>query len=264
MKLKKPENPGFYYLKKVMIKPVIVHPEEQVNQVGKVFDAPLVTKGLTWLPFTQVLVWGIMSHLAGKRRPERTARQRLFSGAITMPVVLGSEWLHNLAHAAAASFVGKPVNCIRIVGGMPLLVYYDVNDLSVSPQQHIIRAIGGPLLNALVLPFAWLVKRFSAPDSIWRDVGEAAYGMNLFLSTVSMLPIPFIDGGPVLKWSLVAGGRTVEQAEQRVQKVNLGMGIAMAGGAVAARKRKPWLAGLSALFAVTAIAVGLGWVKEQG
>ena len=247
-----------------MIKPSVVRPGDEVHQVIKIFDAPLVTKGLSWFPYAQAICLGVMSYFAGKRRPGRTFKERVCVGMCTMPVVLGSEWLHNLAHAAAAWIVGKPVDCIRVVGGMPLLVYYDVNDLSVSPKQHMIRAIGGPLLNAILLPFAWLVKRFSPADSVWRDVGETAFAVNLFLSTMSLLPIPIIDGGPILKWSLVDKGRTVEEADQVVQKVNLGMGIGLAGGAVAAaKKQKWWVTVLAALFSFNALVVGLGWLKEQ-
>ena len=53
-----------------------------------------------------------------------------------MPIVLGSEWCHNLAHAAAARAIGKPVDAIRITWGMPLLVYYDINDKNVFWQNR--------------------------------------------------------------------------------------------------------------------------------
>jgi Zn-dependent protease len=247
-----------------MIKPAIVRPEDEVRQLGQAFGAPLIAKGWTWLPLAQIAAWGVMARLAGKRCPERSLLQRWLVGLLTMPVVLGSEWCHNLAHTAAAQYTGKPVDCIRVNFGMPLLVYYDINDPTVTPRQHITRALGGPVFNLLVLPFAWLLKRFSRPESVWRDVGNTAYATNLFLATVSLLPIPGIDGGPILKWSLVERGKTVEQADEAVKKVNLGLGAGLMGGAAgAAKKRKWWLAGFSAMLGFTALAVGLGWFKEQ-
>ena len=133
-----------------MIKPAVVDPKDEVTTVGRVFTTPLVVKGKTWFPVTQLIAWPIMAWVAKKRIPERTWLQSFRVGALTMPVVLGSEWCHNLAHAAAARIVGKPMDAIRITWGMPLVVYYDINDESVTPRQHIIRALGGPVLHNLV------------------------------------------------------------------------------------------------------------------
>ncbi len=142
-----------------MKKPSIVSPNEQVSEVGRVFDTPLVVKGQTWLPLTQLGAWGVLAWYAGKKKPERSWFERVGIGALTMPVVLGSEWCHNLAHAAAAYYTGKPMDAIRITWGMPLCVYYDINDASVSPRQHITRSLGGPIFNTIMLPitamFRW-------------------------------------------------------------------------------------------------------------
>ena len=44
--------------------PIAVHKKDLIH-VGKVFDAPLAVKGNSWLPLTQILLWGIMSWFAG-------------------------------------------------------------------------------------------------------------------------------------------------------------------------------------------------------
>ena len=62
-----------------------------------------------------------------------------------MTAILGSEWCHSLAHAAAARSIGKPMDALRIDWGMPLVVYYDVDNEKVAPREHIIRALGGPV-----------------------------------------------------------------------------------------------------------------------
>jgi hypothetical protein len=51
-----------------------------------------------------------------------------------------------------------------------------------------------------------------------------------------------IDGGPILKWSLVDKGRSLEEADETVKKVNLalGSGLGIAAGA-AMKKRRIWL-----------------------
>ena len=55
--------------------PKAVQPGEKVTQVGEVFGTPIVVKGLTWLPFTQLVVWGILAWAAGRDHPERSKQR---------------------------------------------------------------------------------------------------------------------------------------------------------------------------------------------
>jgi Zn-dependent protease len=216
------------------------------------------------LPLTQFAVWLIMAWLAGRGRAERSWVKRLGIGALTMTVILGSEWCHNLAHALAAQLVGKPMDALRVSWGMPMVVYYDVNDETVTPRQHILRALGGPLCNALILPFALLLLRFTRKGSAFGDVANAAVGMNLFLCTASLLPIPGIDGGPILKWALVERGSTPAEADETVISVNrvVGGGLGVAAG-IALKRQRRFLGSILAMFAALALGVGFGLIKEQ-
>jgi Zn-dependent protease len=248
---------------KSMIKPAVVLPTDEPAIVGTVFSTPLVTKGKTWFPLTQLITWPIMGWIAKKRLPQRSWLQSMGVGAITMPIVLGSEWCHNLAHAAAAYIVGKPMDAIRIAWGLPLLVYYDINDQYVTPRQHVVRALGGPLFNVLVIPVALYYRYHTDPQSVTRDMAIAALGTNAFLPTVGLLPIPGIDGGPILKWSLVDKGRTPKEADKIVRKVDgvLGILLALAGG-LSLKKRRWLVGGLLVQLAGIALSVALGIFKE--
>lgn len=247
-----------------MQKPAVVRPTDDVTTVGSLFGTPVVVKDLTWLPLTQLAVWFLMAWLAGRGRPDRLWRTRLVTGALTMTTILGSEWCHNLAHSAAAWLVGKPMDALRVTWGMPLVVYYDINDETVTPRQHIARALGGPAFNALLLPFALLFRRFAPKGTVPREVADAAAGMNLFLSTASLLPIPAIDGGPVLKWALVARGSTPEGADGTVKAVDrvLGGGLGVAAG-VAFKKRRRFLGAILAMLSLISLVYGFGLLKEQ-
>jgi Zn-dependent protease len=247
-----------------MQKPAVVSPADEIITVGSVFGTPVVVKGRTWLPLTQVAVWLIMAWHARRNHPERSWGKRLVTGALTMAAILGPEWCHNLAHAAAARIVGKPMDALRVTWGMPLVVYHDLNDETVTPRQHIARALGGPLFNALLLPLALLLRKLTQHGSIPRDVADAAAGMNLFLSTASLLPIPGIDGGPILKWALVARGSTPQEADEKVQAVDrvVGGGLGVAAD-LAFKKRRPFLAAILAMFSLLSLAVGFGLIKEQ-
>jgi Zn-dependent protease len=247
-----------------MIKPAFLIAEDQPTVVGQVFGTPVVVKGWTGLPVLELVAWIILSWVAGKKLPDLSWRKRLYTGAITTIVLLGSEWCHNLAHAATASRIGKPVDAIRIFFGTPLLIYYDINDQQVTPTQHITRALGGPIFNVVMIPFAWLASHYSQDGTLSRYIANFALGTNCFISMVSLLPIPGIDGGPILKWSLVEAGRSPAEADEVVKVVNLalGSGLSVAVGAAITKRRK-WTAVVCAAFAVTSLAIGLGLLKEQ-
>jgi Zn-dependent protease len=88
--------------------------------------------------------------------------------------------------------------------------------------------------------------------------------MNAFLCTASLLPIPGIDGGPILKWSLVAHGRKPDDADTIVQKVNGVLGIVLAvSGVTALRVGRRFLGVLLAQFAALAFSIRLGLIREQ-
>ncbi len=247
-----------------MIKPPFLDPEDRPTALGHVFGAPMVVKGWTCLPVIELVVWGILSWVAGCKRPDWSRKKRAAAGAATTIIMLGSEWCHNLAHAAVASRIGKPVDAIRIFWGTPLLIYVDINDQKVSPYQHILRSLGGPIFNALLIPVCWLTRQLTQEGTLGRYAADFAIGTNTFLSTVSLLPIPGIDGGPILKWSLVQRGYNPDKADEVVKGVNrvVGGGLGIAAG-VALKNQRKWLGLTIAAFAVTSLAIGFGLLKEQ-
>lgn len=237
---------------------------QTVTAVGRVFNTPVVVKARTWLPITQLGVGAIMTWLAGRRHPDWPCWKRVATGAFSMTAILGSEWCHNLAHAAAASLIGKPMDALRVIWGMPRVIYHDINDESVAPRQHIFRALGGPLCNASLFAVALGIKRFTQPDSAAREIADAAVGMNAFLCSVSLLPIPGIDGGPILKWSLVEHGHTPQAADEVVKSVNRVLGGLLGIAAGVELKKRRWLAGgFLGLLSVSSLLIGFDIVREQ-
>jgi Zn-dependent protease len=209
-------------------------------------------------------MWGVMSWVAGQRRPDRSVWQKVFVGLLTMPIAVGSEWCHNIAHAAAAWWVGKPMDAMRIAWGTPLVVYFDIEDPSVTPREHIIRALGGPLFNALALLPILIGRGLTRTTTLARELLDIALASNLFLLLVGMLPIPGIDGGPILKWSLVSRGRTPREADRVVRQVDGVLAVGLGAAASLAFKKKKHLVGsLLALLAVMSMVLSFGWIKEQ-
>ena len=237
--------------------------QEKITTIGTVFGVPLVVKGWSGLPFTPLAAWGLLAWLAGRRDPQRTLAERLSVGGLMTVATLGSEWCHNLSHAAAAQLSGQPMDALRVMFGMPLVIYYEPNDPTVTPRQHILRALGGPLFNTAGLLVSLLARARTAPGSAGREIAGAAAWMNGFIVVAGLTPCPGFDGGPILKWSLVEAGRTPAEARQIVKRAN---GVAAAGYAAASAaaftKWKGLLAGLLALLGGLALAVAVGWLKD--
>jgi len=181
-----------------------------------------------------------------------------------MAVVLGSEWCHNLAHLLASNWIGKPMDKMRIQAGMPRCIYQEINDSNVSPRQHITRSLGGPVISFLLLQVTGLARTLTRSDSIAGETAKTAYQTNLFLSLISLLPIPGIDGGPILKWSLVERGKTIEEADHIVQKANGPLAVFLGLFSSWAFFTKKILLGFFGLMlGITSLSIFAGWLKED-
>lgn len=247
-----------------MIQPKALEQNVSSTKVAEIFGTPVVVVGKTWLPVTQIVIWAIMTRLVAKKSPERSFREHLTVGGLSMAAILGSEWGHNLAHAAAANWVGKPMDAIRITGGMPLCVYHDIHDENVSLREHIFRALGGPVFNTLLLGLVSVLRYFTPTESRARQITDYGLGMNAFLATASLLPIPGIDGGPILKWGLVESGHSIKDADMVVRQVDKVTGLGLGIVAGVAMKKKRWFWGvISGMLSAIALAVGFGLLKEQ-
>jgi len=232
--------------------------------IGHLWETPVIVSGKTWFPATQIGAFLAMFWYGKQRSPDRPLLNQITLAGMTSSVILGSEWAHNLAHLSIAHKIQKPMDEIHILFGIPRCIYYDLDDPDVHPRQHILRSLAGPLLNAGVLPFLLHLRRRSNPGSMARELWDAAVGMNLFLATVSLLPIPGIDGGPVVKWSLVGRGYDPREADRAVQRVNGPLAVILGIVTMLAYLRKKrFLAVLLGLLSGTALGVFLGWIKES-
>ena len=148
--------------------------------------------------------------------------------------------------------------------GMPRCIYIEINDREVSPRQHIIRSLGGPLINLLLIPIAALIRFTTNPGSIARETANVFLKTNTILFTVSVLPIPGIDGGPILKWSLVDKGYDIGEADQVVQNVNGPLSIMLGLFSSWSFLKNKKLRGIfSGLLALISLAVFTGLIKED-
>jgi hypothetical protein len=202
-------------------------------------------------------LWGLLTWLAGRREPEHPVLIRLLVGGLSTLALLSADLGHALAHIVSARLARAPMDEILISEGMPRTLYRDDD---VPPKAHRLRALGGPVFNGVGLLASLALRRLAPHHSAWREVlGWSSLGHGLLLAG-SLAPLPIVDGGTILKWTLVEQGRTPAQADRVVRRAGLvtGAGAAAAGVALAARRR--WLPALG-LLAGAAVAIAAAMDK---
>ena len=177
-----------------------------------------------WLSGWPVLIW-----LAKRRRPERSWTESVLMGTAAMPIPLMADLGHALAHTISARAGGAPMDEIRLAADMPRTIYFD-ND--VSPDAHRIRALGGPIFSGLGLLLSLLWRRFSKQGSAGRELADVSCASHGMLFGGSLMPITIVDGGTLLKWTLIDKGWTAVEADKQVRRAGIGVGIGVGMTAV--------------------------------
>ena len=247
-----------------MKKPVFLAEGEQAYQIARVFNTPLVVRGdISALPLSELAVFAYFFRRLDRQFPGLERHQRVVWSVRCALLLLGSEWCHNLAHAFVSARIRKPVDAIRVNFGMPLLIFFDPDDPQVKPAEHMLRSIGGPIFNILTLLPLLVLKNKSPEGTPDRFAALLAFDTNLFLSIAGLSPLPFLDGGPLLKWSLIQNGRSPQKAEQIVKQANGASALIFTLTALLAKKRgKGLLSILLALLGISSLAIALGWIED--
>lgn len=247
-----------------MENPFALHSQEKTILLGKIFNAPLVIKDKNWFPWTEIfaaLVFGVLSFV---QKSERRWWQHIGIGLAKTGMTLGAEWGHNLAHAAAAKIVDRPTSAIRVVYGLPLLNYYGEQESRVTPRQHIVRALGGPIFNLCSWIGLTVIRFLTHPQGAKREILDTGIWMNRFLATLSLLPIPMIDGDPIMRNLLVMTGKSPQKAEEIFRTTNIVLGGGLAGASLVALFKKSWFwSGFLALLSYGALTFGLEKVIKK-
>ena len=215
----------------------------------RIFGTPVKVKGMFLIPI--VVVWGGITWLEFSWHPERAFWQGFLMGFATLLLLLVVEVGHALAHIFSARVAGAPMDelLFSLSAGMPRTLYWN-NE--VSPDVHRIRASGGPIFNAVGLLLSAGVYAVASGNAIARELAAWSAGGHGLLLLLSLLPVPIVDGGTLLKWTLVARGKTAKEADEMIRRVDWVMGIAGGLIGVGFIVMQMWIAGV--------ILVGIGAV----
>jgi deazaflavin-dependent oxidoreductase (nitroreductase family) len=207
-----------------------------------------------------ILVTGVLTWIAGLRRPERSWLQRIGVGLLALLAALPADLGHALAHTISARLAGAPMDEVWLTAGMPRTLYEN-ND--VLPHVHILRSLGGPIFSLICFALSLLWRNLSPRKSISRELAEISSVGHGFILLGSVVPLPMVDGGIILKWRLVQAGRSVEQADRVVQRASWGLGAALlaVGAVLGIFQKRKWVGGGLMAGGLAAIAAGMRWLK---
>lgn len=186
-------------------------------------------------------VWGVVTWLGLYWHPERGFWQSLLIGLVTAFLLLIVEFGHDLAHIFSARYAGAPMDEILISADMPRTLYSNNN---VSPSVHRMRALGGPIFNLMGLLLSLAIYGIASSNSIIKELaGWWALGHGLQL-IMSLAPLPPVDGGTILKWTLVERGKTEREADELVRRIDWGLGIIIVIIGIGFLLMRTWIIGI--------------------
>src|SRR3989304_6348907 len=95
----------------------------------------------------------------------------------------------------------------------------------VRPGVHIGRSLGGPIFNLAGTLVSLAVLLLATKGSVMADLAGGSFTGQALILAGSLLALPVVDGGVLLKWWLVRGGRTEAEAERFVKRAGWVSGI---------------------------------------
>jgi hypothetical protein len=236
---------------------IVSHPPLEMQSFFSILDTPVHVK--PGFLANLLALWAGMTWLSGKKHPEPHFPVRLLASALSASALILSDVGHAFAHTISARYAGAPMDEIVLSSGMPRTIYYEDH---VPPRAHRMRALWGPLFSVLGLGISLLVRSLVPRHSIAREVADwSSVGHGLIL-TGSLAPLPIVDGGSLLKWTLVDHGRTPTEADQIVKQAGIATGVAATGAGVMFATRRRWILAAGLLAAgMVAIGAALGKIR---
>jgi hypothetical protein len=183
---------------------------------------------------TPLMMVGLGLWLADLRYQRPGWWRRVEYSLVSLVAYYLADFFHIAGHILSARHAGAPMDRAHLTAPLPLTLYDD-ND--VTPQAHCLRSIGGPIGSLFGTGLAWLISRLLPPQSILRDLFKLIALYAGLTGLGSFYPLPFIDGGTMLKWTLVDQGLTPAEADTTVLRTNLALGTTLTVGALINGKR---------------------------
>lgn len=166
-------------------------------RIGTILGVPVLITSLTWLgPF----VFFGLHFILNLWNTRLTLDERLLQSIYFVIAIQLANPIHALGHIISGKLVHSAMDELLMTSTRGVNLYY--GDQSQLPGYiHIVRSLGGPILNILVGIICILVTP-SIPSGFWAGVNTSLISTNLFIGLGSFLPIPSVDGQVI--WREVA------------------------------------------------------------
>lgn len=214
------------------------------------FGTPIKVKPVVLVNL--IVLWGAATWFGLLQHPDRDLWTSLLIGFMAMILLIIADFGHAIAHIFSARHAKAPMDEILISAGMPRTLY---SDNEVSPAAHRIRAMGGPLFSALGLLLSVAVYGIASSASMSRELAAWSIIGHGFILIGCILPLPIVDGGTILKWTMVERGKTEAEADDALRRASWLLGIVAGAIGVGLLAAQIWIAGL-VLVGAGGLAVG--------
>jgi Zn-dependent protease len=157
--------------------------------IGRFWGVSLLVTPLTWLG---PLVFFGVHILLNLLNPRISLTDRLYQALLFTIAVEITNILHAFGHILSGKLVQSAMNELLITATRDVNLYH--GDQSLIPGHvHLVRSIGGPLLNLFIAGICAALATVIAPG-FWSALITSLVATNLFFGFGGFLPLPSVDG----------------------------------------------------------------------
>jgi hypothetical protein len=158
-------------------------------RIGRFWGVTILVTSLTWLG---PLVFFSLNFLINLLDTKLTLADRLYQSLIFAIAVELTTLLHAFGHIQGGKLVHSAMDELLITSTRGVNLYH--GDQSLVPGHvHLVRALGGPLLN-LIAAGVLVILASPAGTGFSSDLIDSLIVINLFFGLGSFLPIRTVDG----------------------------------------------------------------------
>jgi hypothetical protein len=122
--------------------------------------------------------------------------------------------------------------------------------------------MGGPIFNVLGLLLSAVISAVASGNPLVRELAAWSAAGHGFILLAALLPLPMVDGGTLVKWTLVARGRTEKEADEMVRLLDWVIGIVGGLIGVGLTAMQMWIGGvIVAGIGAVVIAIAAGKIR---
>lgn len=158
-------------------------------RIGQFWNVSLLITPWTWLsPF---IFFGL-HFLLNLLDTRLSLNERLVQSIIFTLAVEVATTLHAFGHILSGKLVHSAMDELLITATRDVNLYHG-DQSKVPGSVHLVRSLGGPILNILTGIFFLFAAKW-IPPGFWTDVNASMISVNLFFGLGGLLPVPSVDG----------------------------------------------------------------------